>query len=113
MTEILRPRAFTPAEDFRGLDRLAGLVETSASGQQVTVTQMEGLTLFRALAPCIPMNCVYEPCIALILQGSKTIIFGDQEIACGEGAFFATAIDVPTSAQITVASRTGPISRWC
>lgn len=108
MTEILRPRAFAPAEDDGGLGRLAGLVEASAGDREVTVTELEGLTLFRALGPCIPMNCVYEPCIALILQGSKTIVFGDQEVACGEGAFFATAIDVPTSAQITLASPDRP-----
>ncbi|MGR9147836.1 AraC family transcriptional regulator N-terminal domain-containing protein [Rhizobium leguminosarum] len=108
MTQISDTAAFVPAMALRGIDRLAKLVNSAAGGRHVAVTDVDGLTLFRAAAPGVPMNCVYEPCIALIIQGRKHIVFGGEEIICDQGAFFATAIDIPTSAHITVASSDRP-----
>lgn len=108
MTQRPGDNAFTPSIPSRGIDRLAELVDSAAGDQQVAMTDMDGLTLFRASAPCMPMNCVYEPCVALIVQGRKNIVFGSEETICDQGAFFATAIDVPTSARIAVASSDRP-----
>lgn len=90
------------------LNRLSIQLEKSSADRQITPTPIDGLTVYRAIETGMPMNCVYEPCIALIVQGEKSILFGQQDITCRPGTFFMTAIDVPTSAQITIASPTEP-----
>lgn len=108
MTAVPSSDAISSAIAVQNIDRLAQLVKSAAGERHVTLTNLDGLTLFCAEAPSIPMNCVYEPCVALIVQGCKHVVFDSEEIACDQGVFFTTAIDIPTSAHIAVASPDRP-----
>ena len=55
-----------------------------------------------------PTYCIYEPCVAIILQGAKEITFGEQACEFGQGAFFVTSVDIPTLARVTEASERTP-----
>ncbi|WP_425272923.1 AraC family transcriptional regulator N-terminal domain-containing protein [Phytopseudomonas punonensis] len=55
-----------------------------------------------------PTYCIYEPCVAIILQGAKEIIFGEEACEFGPGVFFVTSVDIPTLARVTAASEHTP-----
>ncbi|HSI40454.1 MAG TPA: AraC family transcriptional regulator [Xanthobacteraceae bacterium] len=90
------------------IDRLAATLDAYSKGRDVSPTAVDGATLYRLSAPGTPTNCIYEPCVALIVQGEKKVVFGREEFIFGSGRFFVTSIDIPTSAQVTVASREQP-----
>ncbi|WP_163010024.1 AraC family transcriptional regulator, partial [Pseudomonas viridiflava] len=65
---------------------------------------IKGLTFYRMDAPGLPDYCVYEPCVALIIQGTKHTVFGTEEVVSEPGSFFVTSIDIPTTAKVMRAS---------
>lgn len=107
MTAPLNSRTWSRSEAGVG-SPLASLLDRHTKGQEVRATDLAGLTLYRLSGPGTPMNCIYEPCIALIAQGEKKVVFGREEFVVNAGRFFVTSIDIPTSAQVTVASRARP-----
>jgi AraC-like DNA-binding protein len=49
-----------------------------------------------------------EPSMCLVIQGGKKILIGNDIIRYGAGSYLVSAIDMPTSGQVTTASRAVP-----
>jgi AraC-like DNA-binding protein len=67
-------------------------------------TLIEGLTLYRRVAPTAPRSGIYPPGMAVIAQGLKRITLGEQTYICDAQRYLVTAVDLPTVAQIIEAS---------
>lgn len=51
-----------------------------------------------------PMQRVYEPLFALVVQGEKKLVLGENIFPCGEGTFIVVSVDLPITFQVTRAT---------
>ncbi|SME98156.1 AraC-type transcriptional regulator N-terminus [Pseudomonas sp. LAMO17WK12:I1] len=97
-----------PNERLQALGRLIEKVTRQIGLNEVCKTSIPGLAFYRMAELGTPTYCIYEPCVAIILQGAKEITFGEEACEFGPGAFFVTSVDIPTLARVTAASEATP-----
>lgn len=97
-----------PSEGLQVLRRLIEKVTLQIGLNEVCTTSIPDLTFYRMTDLGTPTYCIYEPCVAIILQGAKEITFGEEACEFGQGAFFVTSVDIPTLARVTAASEQAP-----
>ncbi len=97
-----------PDERLQALKRLIEKVTRQIGLNEVCATSIPGLTFYRMAELGTPTYCIYEPCVAIILQGAKEITFGEEACEFGQGAFFVTSVDIPTLARVTAANEQIP-----
>lgn len=69
---------------------------------------LPGLRVFRADSLNGSVCGVYEPSVALIVQGSKRVVLGGDTLVYGRGHFLVTSLDLPAVATILEASPERP-----
>ena len=69
---------------------------------------LPGLMIFRADQLNGSVCGVYEPCVALIVQGSKRVVLGADTFVYDSGHYLITSLDLPTVATILEASPAQP-----
>ena len=105
----LSPReSVEPNERLQSLGRLVEKVTRQIGLNEICKTSIADLTFYRLAELGTPTYCIYEPCVAIILQGSKEITFGEEACDFGQGMFFVTSVDIPTLARVTAASEQTP-----
>lgn len=57
----------------------------------------------------LPLVATQFPCMALVLQGTKSVEFGGTHLQYGAGQYLLASIDVPAVSRIVNASRTRPL----
>lgn len=72
------------------------------------VTDIPGLKLFRRSQPTAPVHCIYEPSLALIAQGQKRVVIGDDIYDYGPGQLLLTSLDLPVISKVSDASPEQP-----
>lgn len=97
-----------PNERLQSLGRLVEKVSRQIGLNEICKTSIPDLTFYRMAELGTPTYCIYEPCVAIILQGSKEITFGEEACDFGQGMFFVTSVDIPTLARVTAASEQTP-----
>lgn len=97
-----------PDERLQALGRLIEKVTRQIGLNETCKTSIPDLTFYRMAELGTPTYCIYEPCVAIILQGSKEITFGEEACDFGKGTFFVTSVDIPTLARVTAASEQAP-----
>ncbi|MBT2298181.1 AraC family transcriptional regulator [Pseudomonas fluorescens] len=97
-----------PNERLHALRKLIEKVTSQIGLNEVCSTSIPGLTFYRMANLGTPTYCVYEPCVAIILQGAKEITFGEEVCEFGQGVFFVTSVDIPTLARVTAANEQTP-----
>lgn len=55
-----------------------------------------------------PTHHVYKPVFALVVQGEKELVLGDNVFACGKGTFVVVSVDLPITFQISRATPDEP-----
>ncbi|RMR05249.1 AraC family transcriptional regulator [Pseudomonas savastanoi pv. glycinea] len=95
-------------ERLQALGRLIEKVSRQIGLNEICKTSIPDLTFYRMAELGTPTYCIYEPCVAIILQGSKEITFGEEACDFGQGMFFVTSVDIPTLARVTAASEQTP-----
>lgn len=71
-------------------------------------TDIPWLSLFKRTQTSMPSTFIYEPNLAVILQGSKQVTMGDEVFTYDESRFLLTAVDLPVSSCIVEASEEQP-----
>lgn len=105
----LSPReSVEPNERLQSLGRLVEKVTRQIGLNEICKTSIPDLTFYRMAELGTPTYCIYEPCVAIILQGSKEITFGEEACDFGQGMFFVTSVDITTLARVTAASEQTP-----
>ncbi len=87
---------------------LLRLVARRARSDGSTPTAIPFVTILRATRPTATRHGVIEPSLCAVIQGGKRIHLGRETYAYGAGSFLMSAIDFPTSGQITEASTARP-----
>ena len=72
------------------------------------VTPLKSLTLYRQAAASEPIRCIYEPGIAIVAQGAKRVLFGDETHTYAKGHFCISSVNLPTIAEVVEASPSRP-----
>ncbi|MCQ3000706.1 AraC family transcriptional regulator [Pseudomonas syringae] len=105
---LMSRESVEPNERLQALGRLIEKVTRQIGLNEICKTSIPDLTFYRMAELGTPTYCIYEPCVAIILQGSKEITFGEEACDFGQGMFFVTSVDIPTLARVTAASEQTP-----
>ena len=74
---------------------------------------MPGVRLVAATAPVAQFRAIYEPGLALIAQGAKRTVLGDQVFNYEAGQYLIVSVDLPILAEVIRASRAEPYLVFC
>lgn len=103
------------AMDRQQTTRLHGLCGDLAQGlarwtdgAECYATPISGLTFYRREAPTQPAGCIVEPCVALVVQGMKRMMLGEDAYVYDPSRFLITSLDLPATMQVVEASRDKP-----
>jgi AraC-like DNA-binding protein len=84
-------------------DLIASVV--TSPGQPVWI---DGMSLYRQTSTTPPAGMISRPTLALVLQGAKQSVLGDQVYEYRAGEFLIVTVDLPLVSQITEASEAIP-----
>ncbi|SHN04656.1 AraC family transcriptional regulator [Rhizobacter sp. OV335] len=88
---------------------LVGMLDRATGGVEGAVqTPVPGLIVHRIANPGGPKHNVYEPALALIAQGSKQVMVGDDVHTYDALHYLVTSVDLPVVGQVRVASDSLP-----
>lgn len=88
---------------------LVGMLNRATDGVEGAVqTPVPGLIVHRIAKPGGPKHNVYEPALALIAQGSKQVMVGDEIHTYDALHYLVTSVDLPVVGQVRVAGDTLP-----
>lgn len=101
------PSSLPPLTDTRASLARRILAQTTAGGLHQPPA-LPGLLMFRVDQPHLDACSVYEPCVALIVQGSKRLLLGDETLHYGEDRYLIATMDLPVRTAVLEASRAQP-----
>lgn len=87
---------------------LIELIARNAPSDGSHATPVPGLTLHRHAGPAAPACGQYRPSFALIAQGAKRVLLGQETYLYGGQDYLLTSFDLPVSSQIIAASPDRP-----
>jgi AraC-like DNA-binding protein len=90
------------------LDHARRYADAYVDANGVALTPIEGIIVMRSAAPTELDYAISRPLVALVLQGRKRVTIGASVFEFGAGESLLVTTDVPTTSQITVASRALP-----
>ena len=70
---------------------------------------MPGVHLMRFGWTSLPLVSTQSPCMAMVLQGTKSVEFGGAHLEYGAGQYLLASIDLPATSRIVNASKTHPL----
>lgn len=96
-------------EEIEALRRpLAEAVARRTDGVNQLNTSIPNLTFYRREEPTEPASCMVEPSVALVVQGAKQALLGDNVYVYDIKRFLITSLDLPAMMQIVEASPDRP-----
>jgi AraC-like DNA-binding protein len=87
---------------------LAYLIEANTRVDGSFPTPIPGLYLSRYSSPTQPGQGVQRPTLAIVAQGSKQIMLGDETFTYDPGHYLVVSLDLPVSGRVTTASKAKP-----
>ncbi|MHB1272227.1 MAG: AraC family transcriptional regulator [Rhodanobacter sp.] len=97
--------AATPVSRLeRDRTELAAIIDRSTGGNGVHATALPALSFFRAEVPGAQVCTMYEPGLALVAQGAKQLLLGEEVLHYDQANYLVTSIDLPVVSQVTRAS---------
>src|SRR3984893_14052085 len=86
----------------------ASLIETNTRIVVFFPTPIPGLHLSRYSSPTQPGQGVQCPTLAIVAQGTKQLMLGDETFTYDPGHYLVVSLDLPLSGRITAASKAKP-----
>lgn len=97
------PSSHPPATGARA-SIIRRLLERAVHGSLQQTPEIPGLMLMRIEQPYLNTCSIYEPCVAVIVQGSKRLKLGDETLCYGEDRYLITSMDMPVRSAVIEAS---------
>ncbi len=72
-------------------------------------TAIQGLEIFRRDEVTKAQSCIYQPMVAVLVQGCKRSIIGSEEYRYGKNQCLVVGVDLPSANYVTVASPEQPL----
>ena len=82
--------------------------ESNADRSGIARTPIPGVTVVRETVPGALQFAINRPLVALVLQGRKRVVMGQQTFEFGAGESLLITTDVPTVSEITTANAAAP-----
>ncbi len=86
----------------------ASIVRWTEVDGEPCATSIPALTLLRRTTHSEPTRCMYDPSVALIVQGAKRVLLGGDTYLYDACRFLITSVDLPVIGEIIEASRERP-----
>ena len=93
---------------LRRAEELAGALRHHAPSSGLMDAPVPGVKMFTATQPTPRAPCVYEPCVVVVLQGSKRGYFGSESFEFGGLSYAVFSIPLPMESEIISASPEAP-----
>jgi AraC-like DNA-binding protein len=77
-------------------------------GETERASGIPGLTLYRRDTPTVPIRCVVQPSVAVVLQGAKRMLLGEEVFAYDVSRFLITSLELPAAMQVIEAGLERP-----
>jgi AraC-like DNA-binding protein len=106
--EMRHVGAADPGLDQARLDLVALLDRFTAGCEGSVETPVPGLALHRIMNPGGPKHGIQTPALALIAQGSKRLMVGDEVYIYDPMHYLVSSVDLPVCGQVSVASESEP-----
>ncbi|MFI4849459.1 MAG: AraC family transcriptional regulator N-terminal domain-containing protein [Gimesia chilikensis] len=90
------------------LTALASAVQRQATPDKVVITPIPELKLSCFTTPTEMTSLVYEPCLCLILQGSKEVVLAGESYCMDPAQFLLVSVDLPVDARVLEATTVQP-----
>jgi hypothetical protein len=87
---------------------LASLIEVNTRIDGTFPTPIPGLYLSRYSSRTQPGHGVQSPTLAIVAQGSKQVMLGDEAFTYAPGHCLVVSLDLPVSGRVTTASKAKP-----
>jgi len=71
-------------------------------------TAIPGLVVSRRSRPTEPVHTAVKPCLALVVQGSKSLAIGSETLRYAVGDFLIVSLDLPIVSRVTMATAKEP-----
>ena len=84
------------------------ILDRAGDGGMVLPPELPGLMFMRLDEPALNSCSVYEPCVAVIVQGSKRVMLGDESLSYGEDRYLIASMDLPVKTALMQASPERP-----
>lgn len=97
-----------PAIATPDCSELAATIARFAKMDGVIETAIPFLKFFRLSQPAEPAYCVYEPLLAVVAQGTKQIVVGEEILTYDTAKTLVTSVDLPVISQVLDATPTLP-----
>jgi AraC-like DNA-binding protein len=78
-------------------------------GDRLSMSVLPGVHIMRFGWASLPMVSTQYPCMALVLQGIKSIQFGTENLEYGAGQYLLASVDLPATSRIVNASKAHPL----
>lgn len=88
--------------------RISRVTLDAIGTQEELETSVPGLTLTKRTSPVPPTSYLYEPSLAMIVQGRKHVVLGQEHYWYDEASFLLTAVNLPTITEVLDASEDAP-----
>jgi hypothetical protein len=90
------------------LDAARRYAEMYSDDNGIARTRVPGLTIIRQTSPTALQYAISRPLVAMVLQGTKRVTMGSQNIELGAGESLLITADIPTVSQVTKANASAP-----
>lgn len=87
---------------------LTAIIERSTRVDGRHATRWPALSFYRAEVPGTQVCATYEPGLVLVAQGAKQLLLGGEIYRYDQANYLVTAIDMPVSSQVVMASPEQP-----
>jgi len=77
--------------------------------QERLITDVPSLSLHRRTEATAPCPFTYEPSVAVIAQGSKSVVLGGKTLIYDASRYLLTSVDLPVASRVVEASEERPV----
>ncbi len=84
--------------------QLVEIIARYAKAGPEYATEIDGLYFGAGVSPTHPVRTTQWPCLALVVQGEKTVTLGDAVYRYGVGDYLVVSFDLPVVSRVTRAS---------
>lgn len=89
-------------------DKMAHIIARYATNSGEDTTLINGLFLSKKETAGNPRHLAQWPCVALVIQGSKSVTLGQDVFHYGVGDYLLVSLDLPVISQVTAATKERP-----
>jgi AraC-like DNA-binding protein len=87
---------------------LAEAIARNAKTEGCTTTLIPRVSLYRSDKPTDPVHAVHNPAVAIIAQGAKRVMLGEDTFDYDADTYLVVSVDLPMVGRVTRASREEP-----